>query len=321
MTGALKRWEKRPKAWTETWQCLHHDGPTRLSAELVSGGETVSLTQEWPRGAVYTDVPAPPHTWERALGSFRPFLSYAELSTMFDTLASLYDALTPVLGLEDVDVLIKQVGETRLAYDKQRKQSGSDRDALLGTLDPDDERAALVAGIISARKPDLAALAALLAGHARLRPGHAGAAAARRPARCRATRRSGPRSRRCASPSARTTTRRRPTRRRRPGWPRCSRRRSPSATATTARCAGPPACSTTPGPRARRARRPSSNSRPRRSPRPATRSTRRAATPRRSARARTRRSRAAQELRTPRGRGAGRARAAATRPGRSSPRA
>ena len=30
MTGRLKRWEKRPKAWTETWQCLHHDGPTRL---------------------------------------------------------------------------------------------------------------------------------------------------------------------------------------------------------------------------------------------------------------------------------------------------
>src|SRR3954449_8815094 len=83
MTGALKRWEKRPKAWTETWQCLHHDGPTRLSAELVTGGEPLALTQEWPRGAGHTDVPAPPHTWERALASFRPFLSYAELSTMF----------------------------------------------------------------------------------------------------------------------------------------------------------------------------------------------------------------------------------------------
>ena len=32
MTGALKRWEKRPKAWTETWQCLHFEGPTRISA-------------------------------------------------------------------------------------------------------------------------------------------------------------------------------------------------------------------------------------------------------------------------------------------------
>src|SRR3954463_7255768 len=45
MTGALKRWEKRPKAWTQTWQCLHHDGPTKLSAELVTNGETVTLDQ------------------------------------------------------------------------------------------------------------------------------------------------------------------------------------------------------------------------------------------------------------------------------------
>src|SRR5688572_26795499 len=49
MTGRLKRWEKRPKAWTETWQCLHHDEPTRIAAELVleGSGERVALEQEW----------------------------------------------------------------------------------------------------------------------------------------------------------------------------------------------------------------------------------------------------------------------------------
>ena len=45
------------------------------------------------------------HGWDRDLPSFRPFLSYAELATMFDTLSSLYEALTPVLGLGDVDEL------------------------------------------------------------------------------------------------------------------------------------------------------------------------------------------------------------------------
>src|SRR3954449_3999423 len=57
MTGVLKRWEKRPKAWTETWQCLHHDGPTRISASLVleGSGEEVELEQEWPHGASYDD--------------------------------------------------------------------------------------------------------------------------------------------------------------------------------------------------------------------------------------------------------------------------
>ncbi len=108
MTGRLKRWEKRPKAWTETWQCLHWDEPTRLGATLVleGSGDEVALAQEWPHGATYDDVSgraAPAavlaqHGWDRDLPSFRPFLAYAELATMFDTLSSLYEALTPVLG-------------------------------------------------------------------------------------------------------------------------------------------------------------------------------------------------------------------------------
>jgi energy-coupling factor transporter ATP-binding protein EcfA2 len=172
MTGALKRWEKRPKAWTETWQCLHHTGPTRLSAELLLEGssESVGLSQEWPHGAGYGDSSgrAEPaavlaaHGWDRDLPSFRPFLSYAELATMFDTLSSLYDALAPVLGLADVDELAKRLGEARLAYDNQRKAVAAQKETLLARLDPEDERAALVAGVLGARRPDLDALAELL---------------------------------------------------------------------------------------------------------------------------------------------------------------
>ncbi len=172
MTGALKRWEKRPKAWTETWQCLHHTGPTRLTAELVLEGssESVGLSQEWPHGAGYGDssgraAPAAvlaSHGWDRDLPSFRPFLSYAELATMFDTLSSLYDALAPVLGLADVDELAKRLGEARLAYDNQRKAVAAQKETLIARLDPEDERAALVAGVLGARRPDLDALAELL---------------------------------------------------------------------------------------------------------------------------------------------------------------
>src|SRR4051812_18643018 len=81
LTGALKRWEKRPKAWTETWQCLHHAGATRLEAELLleGSGETVTVRQEWPHGVPYGDAsgraaPAATlaeHGWDRALPSFR----------------------------------------------------------------------------------------------------------------------------------------------------------------------------------------------------------------------------------------------------------
>ena len=171
MTGALKRWEKRPKAWTETWQCLHHDGATKITAELeLEGGEVVPLNQEWPQGALYGDASgraAPAevlhaHGWDRDLPSFRPFLAYAELATMFDTLSSLYDALTPVLGLGDLDALAAELASTRLALDAQRKTVNAQRDQLITRLDPEDDRSALVESAIGGRKPDLEQLAHLL---------------------------------------------------------------------------------------------------------------------------------------------------------------
>src|SRR5215475_11613848 len=76
MTGAVKRWAKRPKAWTDTWQCLHHGGSTRLAAELDNGSGVVALERTWPRGARYEEAWPPAHDWADALGSFRPFLSY-----------------------------------------------------------------------------------------------------------------------------------------------------------------------------------------------------------------------------------------------------
>src|SRR4051812_46171094 len=172
MTGRLKRWEKRPKAWTETWQCLHWDEPTRIGASLVleGSGDAVALAQEWPHGAAYDDASgraAPAavlaaHGWDRDLPSFRPFLAYAELATMFDTLSSLYEALTPVLGLGDMDELLGRLGGARLQYDNQRKATAAAREQLRARLDPNDERAALVAGILGARAPDLEALEQLL---------------------------------------------------------------------------------------------------------------------------------------------------------------
>jgi hypothetical protein len=173
MTGRLKRWERRPKAWTETWQSLHHDGPTRLTTELAVEGSsnTAVLTQEWAKGTTHDDAGGraaaaallAEHGWDRALPSFRPFLAYAELATMFDTLSSLYEALTPVLGLGDIDELIAQLSSTRLAYDNQRKEVNRAREALVARLDPDDEHSALVAAAVGAKKPDLDAIGQLLA--------------------------------------------------------------------------------------------------------------------------------------------------------------
>ena len=133
MTGALKRWEKRPKAWTETWQCLHHEGPTRLAGGAgARGRRRPSRSRRSGRTAPrYDDASGragaaavlAEHGWDRDLPSFRPFLAYAELATMFDTLSSLYDALTPVLGLADIDELAASSATTRLRL-RQPAQGG-----------------------------------------------------------------------------------------------------------------------------------------------------------------------------------------------------
>jgi energy-coupling factor transporter ATP-binding protein EcfA2 len=160
MTGAVKRWTKRPKACTDTWQCLHHDGPTRLAAELEDARGVISLGRTWPRGAPYEAAPPPDTDWAGALGSFRPFLSYAELSTMFATLTSLYEALSPVLGLGDVDAVLRTLATERLALDKRATGAKALRSCLLIRLDPREPRQARV--LAALRHRDLGALEELV---------------------------------------------------------------------------------------------------------------------------------------------------------------
>ena len=102
--------------------------PPRWSSRAPASRSLIA--QEWPHGAAFDDASGragaaaalAEHGWDVALPSFRPFLAYAELATMFDTLSSLYEALTPVLGLGDVDELVTSLASARLAYDNQRKE-------------------------------------------------------------------------------------------------------------------------------------------------------------------------------------------------------
>jgi energy-coupling factor transporter ATP-binding protein EcfA2 len=160
MTGAVKRWTKRPKAWTDAWQCLHHDGPTRLAADLENAGGAVTLERTWQRGAPYEAAPPPAYGWTGALGSFRPFLSYAELSTMFNTLTSLYEALSPVLGLGDVDDVLRRLAAERLALDRRATAAKGRLTMLRLRLDPQEPRHAAV--LAALRRRDLEAIAELL---------------------------------------------------------------------------------------------------------------------------------------------------------------
>ena len=162
-TGVTKRWATRSKGWTSAWQCLHHSGPTRISAELVVAGQDqpVVLEQTWGRGVPYTDdadragvaAALAERGWDRALESFRPFLTYSELAAMFDKLTSLYQALSPILGLEDVDAVLQQLAAARLDLERDAKAAKAQVAALADSLDDADPRQASLAALLGTRKP------------------------------------------------------------------------------------------------------------------------------------------------------------------------
>ena len=269
LTGRTKRWESKTKGWTSAWQCLHHDQPTRLEAELVVAGrpQPVALRQTWDRGVAHTDGAdratvagvLAEHGWDVALESFRPFLAYAELASMFDKLTSLYEALSPILGLEDVDDVLVRLSTRRLELERHVKELKLATEQLRASLAADDPRQVALAALLAKRAPDLAAVREHLGANP---PGMSATDSSLRAGSRRSTSPTTTRSRahapRWSGPSRPPPISRRPMPRGRWRSPTSSRARSSCANRrgrpTTARSAAPAACSTQPGRRTPRSR-------------------------------------------------------------------
>ena len=116
-TGDSKRWSgKVVKIWKEGWRNLHQAHPAGVEAEMLLEGQgQAKVVCAWdegaaleaqkgfvqPKGKPKTSLPA--LGWKDTLVSYRPVLSYNELGSMLDEGPSkLYDALSLVLGLEDL---------------------------------------------------------------------------------------------------------------------------------------------------------------------------------------------------------------------------
>lgn len=179
MTGANSRWAARTKVWSEGWQNLHFDGDTVLEARLQVEGDpgATHLRRAWPHGTLFApgqcEATAGDGTptsldglgWTTALSRYRPFLSFNELGSMFDEQKHMYDALSAILGLDDVDDLAETLRQARLARDKQVKAGQKDAAAIAPLLaDVDDPRATTVADALASRTPDLDAIAAAVEG-------------------------------------------------------------------------------------------------------------------------------------------------------------
>lgn len=157
-TGDSQRWSRRSAIWREGWRNLHHATAAieaELAVEGVPGSTTARRTWADEAGLETSAVEVQPHGlpktdlgflgWDAALSTYRPFLSYNELGAMIDEgPTKLHDAVSLVLGLDDLTAAEKVLKDVRLAREKRGKKLKGERDRMIALLEgADDERAAL----------------------------------------------------------------------------------------------------------------------------------------------------------------------------------
>ena len=134
--------------------CRRRDHPsggpgrrTRLS--------TTSTVEVQPHGLPKTDLGF--LGWDDALPMYRPFLSYSELGSMFDEgPTKLHDAVSSVLGLDELTAAQNVLRTARLARQKQVKAALEHRDEIVAVLEGlDDERARQCVAALRGRSPAL----------------------------------------------------------------------------------------------------------------------------------------------------------------------
>ena len=188
LTGDSLRWRERAAVWREGWRNLHHPAASLSATFLVEGerGPCV-VSRRWEPEAAFeaADAAAQLHGkprsdlgslgWTAALRTHRPFLSYNELGSLLDEGPSkLYDALSSILGLENLVEALGTLQEARRSREKAQKDATDARGRLLERLrDVDDARARQMAAALEGKEWDLGAVDEVLAGT--LSPGTAAA--------------------------------------------------------------------------------------------------------------------------------------------------
>jgi len=173
LTGDNSRWSTRSAIWKEGWRNLHRSD-ARIDAEFVVEGAkgTTVVSRVWnpdakleeadtvvsAQGSKTSDLETT--GWAGAVEMYRPFLSYSELGSMLDAGPSaLYDALSAILGLED---LLEAEARLKEASKQRKKLSDEVKLALPPILERlatvEDERASTCIEALSAKTWDLQAV-------------------------------------------------------------------------------------------------------------------------------------------------------------------
>ncbi|HVQ30347.1 MAG TPA: AAA family ATPase [Vicinamibacteria bacterium] len=170
LTGDSLRFKDRAAVWRDGWRNLHHDAASLTATFMVEGeAEPWIVSRRWEQGAAFeqgvvaiasregSSDDLDSRGWRTALRAYRPFLSYNELGSLLDEGPSkLYDALSSILGLEDLVAAQSALQDARRTRDKAQKEAVEARDRLLEVLRTvEDARSARVAAAIEGKEWDL----------------------------------------------------------------------------------------------------------------------------------------------------------------------
>ena len=184
LTGELRRWQELTAAWREGWRNLHAPGQVRLSVDLLlEGAGPATAERSWDGDAGFGDSRARVQVsgekradlgrlgWKEPLITYRPFLSHSELEAFLHGPSHLYDLLSSVLGLDDLDAAAKRLAAARKEREDGLMAVSTGLPALLvrlGTLD--DERARSCRDALGGRRRDLPRALSIATGSPTARP-------------------------------------------------------------------------------------------------------------------------------------------------------
>ncbi|SFN48891.1 AAA domain-containing protein [Pseudonocardia ammonioxydans] len=180
LTGTSRRWENRTSVWRDGWRNIHTDDERSVAVDLITAGisGTTRIEKRWEKGAELDEArwtrqePKAKRadfdgsSWRDAMSTYRPFLSYSELGALIDGKPSeLHDALHRLLGLGALTAAHDRIKAARKRIGEAARSANAQRKALRAELEnSDDPRITQAAALLKPTKPDLAAIAELIAG-------------------------------------------------------------------------------------------------------------------------------------------------------------
>jgi hypothetical protein len=137
LTGTSYRWKDKTKDWLGGWRNLHEPSQPSVVLELAIDGDRgrTTIARTWTGDDVHDSrswVQRPGAAraelaslgWDADLVTYRPFLSYSELGQVIAGRPSeMYDALTSILGLEQVADAERRLGDMRKRLESEGKGS------------------------------------------------------------------------------------------------------------------------------------------------------------------------------------------------------